>query len=104
MDFIKEAERIIEKLHEGKMLLVDYERDPISYIDKNTILFIRPQYDGVKFYGYNVILINEYGLEILIETYDDSDDITGRELAENVIDSIRKGLECGATYYIVPEN
>lgn len=100
IDFIKE---LFRKKNEGEMRLVDYKRKTIAYITSDTPLMCHQRGTDLKFYGYNLNAVIDNEL-VLLETYDDDEDITGRELCENAITSIKDGFTAGATYFIIPSN
>lgn len=105
MDLVSKAEEIMQDSTKGKMLLMDYEREPICYIDANSNIYVRPRYQGTHFRGYNLILIDDMGDETIIENYDDAEDGTsGHILASNVLESIREGFNYEVECYVVPGN
>ena len=100
MSLINEAVNIVENYG---MQLVGFKDKLVCHVTNDTPLFHAPHYRGVQYYGRNLYaLVNEK--KVLLETYDDEDEITGAELAQNVIDSIKEGLSYGATYYRIPCN
>lgn len=101
MNAIEEAEKIIRETK--VMQLVDYEKETLCFITPETPLFAASHRQGVKYLGCNLYALIDSKLTLL-ETYDDVDNITGKELCDNVIESIRKGFDAGATYYIMPAN
>ena len=85
------------------MHLVDSDKETLCYITPETPLFATQHFEGIKYRGCNLYAV--IGEEMtLIETYDDEDEITGKELAENVIQSIKDAFAWGVEYYEVPAN
>ena len=84
----------------------DYEIDgneTLGYINEKTPIFTAERWTDDKYYGCNLYANMDDNLTLL-ETYDDADEITGKELARNVQISIEDGFAAGATYFIVPSN
>lgn len=100
LNFIEEAESIIT---DGKMQLVDCYGDTLAFITKDTPLFCVEHWIGAHFYGANLnALVNDK--IVLLETYDETDETLGRELANNVIENIKNGFTAGVTYYVIASN
>lgn len=101
---VAKAEHLLLSGKEGYMRLVDFERETLAFVNKDSNMQVRPKYVNDKFMGWNLILVEE-GFETLLEHYDDDDEnISGKQLALNVLESIRKGLDAGAEYFIMPTN
>ena len=100
MNVLEQAEKVITT---PLMQLVDYEGEPIACITPETPLFATQHFDGIKYRGWNLYAVVGEEMQ-LIETYDDTDEITGKQLADNVIESIKDGFAWGVEYYEIPAN
>lgn len=110
MTLLEKAEQITNHVQVMQLVRTDYNDDnepdgveTICYINARTPLFCSEHWIGANYYGCNLYAVVD-GKIVLLETYDDEDDITGKELASNVIQSIKDGFTAGATYYNVPSN
>jgi len=89
-----------------ELAVYDYdinENEILGYINPKTPIFTAERWNDEKYYGCNLYADIDDNLTLL-ETYDDLDEINGKELANNVQISIEDGFAAGATYYIVPSN
>lgn len=100
MNLIEYAENIITN---GKIQLVDCDGETIAMITHESPLFCAEHWISTKYYGCNLYTIIGETM-VLLETYDDTDEITGRELGANVIENIKNAITAGASYYVIPSN
>ena len=88
-----------KKIITSQMMLVDYENEYLCTVNKDTQFVVIKHYNNGIFYGWNVYARLSMDPNLThIETYNTEDD------ANSVVESIKKGLAFGGTYYRVPPN
>jgi hypothetical protein len=101
MSILNVAENIINATQ--IITLIDYEEETLCHITPETPLYCAEHWIGAIYYGCNLYAVVDEKT-ILLETYDDTDGITGKELGERAIQTIRDGFKTGIRMLKVPAN